>query len=304
MLNKIEALYYFCNLADTLSFRETAVRLAVSPPVVTRVIADLEVVLGESLFKRNSRNVTLTAFGESLLPQARQLISDSEKIFSRTKRSEELSGTVRITALDLLEEEKIVTALLNALKDYPYIRIEWLRDSLKLDSIRERIDIGIRCGIMPDSNFIVRTIRPDRSLLVATPAFIQKYGYPRDWTDLLENYPFAGIINPQTGKLWPLEISGETRLSPHNIIFTANSPFSELHAVLSGQAFGQISELYARAYLEEGRLIELLPETDYPVWQFYLYRPYHATTSSAVLKVFDLLYRILCDVYSQRPQQD
>ena len=299
MLNKIEALRYFCHLADTLNFRETAVRLAVSPPVVTRVIADLEEVLGESLFKRNSRNVTLTAFGEYLLPQAQRLLDESDKIFNRQKQSETLGGTVRITALGLAEEERIVTALLNALRDYPHIRIEWLRSDAKLDSIRERIDIGIRCGIEPEGNFIVRPVRPDRSLLVAAPEFLRTYGTPRDWTDLLENYPFAGIINPQTGKLWPLETDGEPRPLPRRIVFTADSPFSELYAVLSGRAFGQISELYGRPYLAQGRLIELFPETDYPVWQFYLYRPYQPVVSPAVLKVFDLLYRILCEVYGE-----
>lgn len=297
MLNKIEALRYFCCLADTLNFRETAVRLAVSPPVVTRVIADLEATLGETLFKRNSRNVTLTAFGEHLLPQAQRLLDDSEKIFSR-RQPETPGGTVRITALGLAEEEKIMTALLTALRNYPNIRIEWLRSEVKLDSIRERIDIGLRCGIAPpDGNFIVRPVCPDRSLFVATPGFIREYGHPKDWADLLENYPFAGIINPQTGKLWPPEINGETRPLPRNIVFTADSPFSELYAVLSGRAFGQISELYGRPHLTAGRLVELFPEADYPVWQLYLYRPYQPVAGSAVLKVFDILHRILCDVY-------
>ena len=48
MMNKLEALRYFCSAAETLNFRETAQRLAVSPQVVTRMIADLETLLGEA----------------------------------------------------------------------------------------------------------------------------------------------------------------------------------------------------------------------------------------------------------------
>ena len=41
MLNKLEALRHFCVAAETLNFRETAVRLSVSPQVVSRMIAEL-----------------------------------------------------------------------------------------------------------------------------------------------------------------------------------------------------------------------------------------------------------------------
>ena len=78
-MNKLEALRYFCSVAETFNFRETAQRLAVSPQVVTRMIADLENLLGESLFKRNTRNIKLTEFGEQFLPKAMQYFGGREK---------------------------------------------------------------------------------------------------------------------------------------------------------------------------------------------------------------------------------
>ena len=71
MFNKLEALKTFCICADTLQFKETAHRMAVSPPVVTRTIAELENQLGEPLFKRNTRSIALTSFGELFLPKAK-----------------------------------------------------------------------------------------------------------------------------------------------------------------------------------------------------------------------------------------
>ena len=42
MNNRFEALRVFCSLAETLQFKKTAHQLALSPPVVSRVIAELE----------------------------------------------------------------------------------------------------------------------------------------------------------------------------------------------------------------------------------------------------------------------
>ena len=96
-MNKLNALKYFCSSAETLQFRETALRLSVSPQVVTRVIAELEQHLGEQLFTRNTRNIHLTEFGAAFLPRAQQLLADSENLFSAAKEKDEIRGIVRIT---------------------------------------------------------------------------------------------------------------------------------------------------------------------------------------------------------------
>ncbi|MFC6211584.1 MULTISPECIES: LysR family transcriptional regulator [Rahnella] len=49
MLDKLDALRIFCTAAETLKFRETAVRLGIAPQLVTRGIAELEKQLGEML---------------------------------------------------------------------------------------------------------------------------------------------------------------------------------------------------------------------------------------------------------------
>lgn len=64
--------------AETLQFKETAQRLGISPQVVTRTIGELERELGETLFQRSTRQVRLSDFGEQFLPQAQQLLHDSE----------------------------------------------------------------------------------------------------------------------------------------------------------------------------------------------------------------------------------
>ena len=67
-MDKLNALKYFCSAAETLQFRETALRLSISLQVVTRAIAELEQHLGEQLSTHNTRNIHLTEFGAAFLP--------------------------------------------------------------------------------------------------------------------------------------------------------------------------------------------------------------------------------------------
>jgi DNA-binding transcriptional LysR family regulator len=82
VLDKLDALKIFCTAAETLKFRETANRLGLAPQMVTRAIAELEQQLGEVLFLRNTRQMTLTPFGQQLWPKAELLLAESESLFA------------------------------------------------------------------------------------------------------------------------------------------------------------------------------------------------------------------------------
>ena len=55
-MDKLDALKFFIIASETLNFREAAIKLSVSPSVVTRTVAELEKQLDEPLFKRNTGN--------------------------------------------------------------------------------------------------------------------------------------------------------------------------------------------------------------------------------------------------------
>jgi LysR family carnitine catabolism transcriptional activator len=63
----------FIDVAETLSFRASAVRCCISQPALSRTIASAEAKLGTRLFDRNTRGVTLTSSGKQLLPIARRI---------------------------------------------------------------------------------------------------------------------------------------------------------------------------------------------------------------------------------------
>lgn len=295
MFNRFEALKYFCIASETLNFRETAARLAVSPPVVTRVIAELEQQLGEALFKRNTRTIQLTHFGETFLPKAKQLLVESDALFKLAKpqSNDEMQGVVRIALPRFNGHEQVLAELLTALEPYPELVIDWRVDIAKVDSVAHRIDIGLRVGREPDPNFIIRHIAYSQAIFVAAPKLIERLGLPTDLDDLKHRYPFTALINPKTNRIWELRLTETELFTPKKIVFISSEMDGEIQAALTGKAVSQLSTLSCAEYLKNGQLQILLPALQLEKWQFYLYRPYQTLTPKRVLVVFDVLERIL-----------
>ncbi|MBC7720298.1 MAG: LysR family transcriptional regulator [Chitinophagaceae bacterium] len=65
----------FVILADELHFGRAAQRLNMTQPPLTQAIAQLELVLGLSLFDRTKRRVQLTSAGAALVPQVQDLLA-------------------------------------------------------------------------------------------------------------------------------------------------------------------------------------------------------------------------------------
>jgi DNA-binding transcriptional LysR family regulator len=77
----LDLLRCFDAAATTLNFRSAAERTHLSPPAFSDSIRRLEQQLGAPLFVRSTREVALSDAGRQLLPMARQLLADVEKLF-------------------------------------------------------------------------------------------------------------------------------------------------------------------------------------------------------------------------------
>jgi DNA-binding transcriptional LysR family regulator len=70
----------FTAVAEELHFGRAAQRLNMTQPPLTQAIANIERQLGARLFDRTKRSVQLTATGQALLPQARELLARAQAL--------------------------------------------------------------------------------------------------------------------------------------------------------------------------------------------------------------------------------
>nr|WP_159465249.1 LysR family transcriptional regulator [Scandinavium goeteborgense] len=300
MLDKLEALKIFCTAAETLKFRETAVRLGIAPQLVTRGIAELEKQLGEMLFLRNTRQMKLTPFGQQFWPKAEILLAESEALFTghQSHKLQDMSGSVRITLPPLFENQDIFRRLLRELQNYPHLNIEWLPTDAHLNIIDEQIDIGIRIGAVPDNRFIVKTIRPVGVSIVAAPDLIERSGMPESLRDLQFNYPLSALNNSNSGRVWPWQFADGSSFFPSQPSVIAADIGSELTAALAGRTYSQLPDILVRPLIQRGDLVNILPEFNYQPWQLYIFRPHQPLLPARIRLVFDLLTDILKGLFN------
>ncbi len=75
---ELRQLNYFVKTAHTLNFSEAARQLYISQSTLSQQIGQLEDELKCKLFKRDSHKVSLTEYGERLLPMARKCMQDAD----------------------------------------------------------------------------------------------------------------------------------------------------------------------------------------------------------------------------------
>src|ERR1700751_3351485 len=85
-LLELRHLRYFVAVAEELHFSRAAKRLHIAQPPLSQQIRNLERYIGHPLFTRNSRTVTLTEAGETLLERSRYLLRRLEDDLETVRR--------------------------------------------------------------------------------------------------------------------------------------------------------------------------------------------------------------------------
>jgi DNA-binding transcriptional LysR family regulator len=136
-LKRLETFYWVTRLG---SFSAAAARLNTTQPAVSTRIRQLERSLGVTLFEGNTRNMRLTFHGRKLVPQAGEIVVRMADIYGSLGASKELTGTVRIGAIDTVALTWLPRLVAMVGIRYPGIKVELLV-ALSVD-LRERLHRG------------------------------------------------------------------------------------------------------------------------------------------------------------------
>jgi LysR family hydrogen peroxide-inducible transcriptional activator len=128
-------------VADARSFRRAAELCHVSQPSLSAQIAQLEAGLGVRLFERDRRRVVTTDAGLEILDRARRLLVDAgDLVEAARRRSDPLTGTVRIGVIPTVAAYLVPAAARMLRARFPRLTVAWLED--KTDALTAALASG------------------------------------------------------------------------------------------------------------------------------------------------------------------
>lgn len=252
----------FISVADSGSFSESARRLGLSQPSISRQINNLETHLGVRLLQRTTRRLSLTEAGQIYYEKARQIHLDVlEAGQSISGFKDTPSGLLKISAPHSWTETRIAPHMSEFLKKYPQIKLDIECNDMFQDIVEDRLDLVIRVGDLKDSSFIAIPLSDIRLVLCATPKYIKKNSTPKTVSDL-QNHNFIYFENYKK-----INITDKTGQHLINISGTVSSNMVSimLSAILQNIGIAVLPDLLINDLLKNGKLLDIMPEAKFSI---------------------------------------
>ncbi|WP_413582295.1 LysR family transcriptional regulator [Bdellovibrio sp. HCB288] len=252
-LNQIRT---FVKLVQAGSFTKAAEVLHQPKSRVSRRLAALERDLGIQLVYRTTRQFQLTDAGRAYYERSRGLVEGLESLSAElSEEVADVSGWLRITASDDLGVLHLPDVLAEFSKQHPRVRFEVLLSQAYVDLVKESIDVAVRIGILKDSSLRVKKVATLKSILVASPGFLERYRQAED-IDSLGAVPFLGLGTQSKLELWRLSDSKKVSVKVEPV-FLANNPNMVLQMAVQGRGIAMIPEFIAAEQIRHGRLVHI-----------------------------------------------
>jgi len=159
----------------------------ISAAVASARIAELEKHLGIRLFNRTTRSLQPTEQGAIFYKGALKIletIEEAEAAVADVSRNPR--GSIHVAA-PLGIGKRLIAPLIPGFKDlYPQVDVRLRLSDRRLDVTAEGLDVAFLLGALEDSNLRVRPIADCCRVLVASPAYIERRGAPKDGQALIE----------------------------------------------------------------------------------------------------------------------
>lgn len=288
-MDKLKAMTAFIAVAEEQGFAAASRRLSMSPPTVTRTIAELEEQLGVMLLLRTTRQVRLTAAGQQYLQDARRIVADvvsSEESISGLHGDP--SGHLVVTApamFGCLHVTPVITAFQ---QKYERVTVSAMFVDRVTDLVEEGIDLGIRIGELPDSS-LLRAIELGTVALktYASPDYLRTYGTPEKPEDLYQHRLIASTAGNR-GPLWRFYDEGEELNLRTKPLFSSTTNDSIIAAAVAGHGITRVLSHQAAPQVSAGKLQPILEAYEGKVIPVSIVHPQGRNVPAKVRAFIDL----------------
>ncbi len=169
----IETLRIFAEVAHCGSFSDVARARGTEPSSISRAISVLEVELGERLFHRTTRKLSLTEAGALYLVRTEPLIAQLEEAGAEARAiGRGPVGTLRLSVSVSYGMVCLVPVLERFRARYPELTVELLMNDVQVDLVREGIDLAVRLTPAVEGNLVAMRLAATHYRVVAAPAWL------------------------------------------------------------------------------------------------------------------------------------
>lgn len=281
-------------VAQLKGFTAAATELDMSTTAVSNAVAGLEARLGERLFHRTTRSVSLTEAGEQFVSEIRPAVASIRNAMAAVaERKAVLAGRLRINsslgaALMIFEP-----FLAEFLRRYPKMAVEVVTEGRMVDVVGEGFDAGLRLqGSVPRDLVCVPITEEVPMAVVGSPSYFARNPIPKFPEDLAQHacvrarLPGGGLTPWQfqrNGEIFSVDVSGPLVL---------DAPTLMLQVARQGLGLAQLADWYISADVDDRRLMRVLQAWSAPAGGLCLYYSGHRHLPAGLRALVDLIHEL------------
>lgn len=267
----------FIKVVDQGSFSKAGSVLNMAPSSIARNIDKLESDLSVTLFKRSTRQLVLTEDGKHFYEGAYNLLEEADNLVdSMHQLNQEPEGRLRISSFESFGRQCISPLLPEFLQRYPKVKIEMELENRLVDLNSENTDLGIRIGRPEDSSLNARLLMANKTLLCASPAYIEQFGMPKTPEDLSQHNCLR-LSHGRQITYWHFHNAGDYKKIAVQGNLTSKGGTPLLEASIHGGGIVLMSRWMMQDLIDQGKLVQCLPH-----WQAQL----HENSSGDIYAVY------------------
>ena len=257
-MDRFRELTAFVAVVNAGAFNEAARKLALSPSVVTRLIAELETRLDVRLLTRTTRKIALTEVGQQVYHDSLRVLSGLQELEASATGAQQVpQGLLRVTAPVLFGQRQILPILRDFLDEYPEVTASTFFVDRLVDLIDEGMDVAVRIGTLANSSLIGTKVGSVRHVTVASPGYLRQFGNPQTPADLCDHQTVSSTrlaINSE----WVFQSKGITKNIQTRPRLQVNTVSAAVESAVVGWGLTRVLSYQVADELASGSLVEIL----------------------------------------------
>lgn len=259
------------------SFARAAELLALPRPNVTRRIKQVEAFLGVVLFKRSTRQLTLTPEGQAFLQHSQLIESQWLTAVERMQSAHEKPrGSLSVCSLGLMNRLISGPYLSEFVRQYPDVDLTMTSSWEAPNAHKFDADLMFNIAPLDDKSFINEAVAVSKRDFYASPTYLARSGVPKHPLDLEQ---FTLVLHRYRSLSTDWKWLDGTEEHPLNI--SSRLKFDQVEAALEmtllDHGIAWLPDFLCASYVQRGELVQLFDGrygTDVTLWAIYPRTPY------------------------------